>query len=965
MQGRLLTLLLTLLLSLPCLAAWRTTQFEVFVGEPELESNTAASDISHVTNITVGSTLAQQYFDTPPTEVIEEIERYLHELAVLFEREGFADPVAARTIQPLVMGEDGIERIRVYLLDMQLAYHSDKLGALANTCDNPEWRPSLLLNTRYTFGGNRVTDRGYQTIAHELFHAIQRASAFQRIPTVCRQGKWITEGIPDAIGFDYARRLRPINFGAWSGSSINKPWGMRDYSEPLNKHYTGGDTSSYQTMSFWRHLAEWHYQRKQQHGAIHPGSVRLQEVRTDYTYLVDLFATRPAGAGADNELKWLDDWMKSSSTMAAGLAPIYAQFISTYAGFADNRFRDLPARVRNKWPMKAFGGECEEVALSEQQPKSAVSLQIDPAAARCLVVRVGGGGGPQQIVIDNGNLNMQGQEQLYIGTAGGQLLSPALVNIAEPPSADAGRSFAKWEFLVEPGAVNYFVVVNINDRPASTMNVRPELHFSLPGWKSSMTQENEGAGSGSGQPGKQPTTRKAVENYKKALRHKPTNRSAAAAISGSDQGAEKPGCNGLDRSRNICGKQLVVSLSKDFGLTPGQGPVSDTGGLLNQMRAPEITLADEAAFSNQLATMAEGSPGHTIGIAIPYIGYGETGSFGNAVIEVANKLVNREGGRAMDTFVAVSRMPDDDGVYPPNGEVAITEYTPHILRGTFRAELVSREDWRKAEVTRDNPQLPLSSSISGEFTVSAPWRGNGAHPDARSDGAMMKGIRNDMIDILQKVPPELRSSLAGSRLGELCQMGFEDSQLQGLGIGGSCGNGSGGAMAMLSRRCECDCEGWQQAQTQPGCARECDAKWQSWSCGPYLETGLGELDAETRRYQGELQQLGLPEVQVTSMTHTFKVSPPEIRQGIWRDLEQYQGSGREEALAAEMDEIRAEQSQRKQNYDDETLRYQRALQEAGYTEAEVAGLTEIFAPAPESTRKVFWQTVGQRGTPEN
>ena len=80
MQGRLLTLALTLLLSHPCLAAWRTTQFEVFVGKPHLELNTEGSDDFH-----------EALNPLVPPEVILDIEQFLHELAVLYREQGDYD----------------------------------------------------------------------------------------------------------------------------------------------------------------------------------------------------------------------------------------------------------------------------------------------------------------------------------------------------------------------------------------------------------------------------------------------------------------------------------------------------------------------------------------------------------------------------------------------------------------------------------------------------------------------------------------------------------------------------------------------------------------------------------------------------------------------------------------------------------------------------------------------------------
>ena len=157
--------------------------------------------------------------------------------------------------------------------------------------------------------------------------------------------------------------------------------------------------------------------------------------------------------------------------------------------------------------------------------------------------------------------------------------------------------------------------------------------------------------------------------------------------------------------------------------------------------------------------------------------------------------------------------------------------------------------------------------------------------------------------------------------------------------------------------CDCDCNSWQQAKAMPDCSSECDSKWKKWQCGPYLETGIGPLDAETQRYQAELQQLGLAENEVMPMVYAFKNSSAELRAGQWEDLENLRSQQADQDLAAQMAEIEAEQAARGSNYDAETLRYKAALQRAGHSQAEVDGLTEIFSPAPEVVRKIYWDEV--------
>lgn len=163
--------------------------------------------------------------------------------------------------------------------------------------------------------------------------------------------------------------------------------------------------------------------------------------------------------------------------------------------------------------------------------------------------------------------------------------------------------------------------------------------------------------------------------------------------------------------------------------------------------------------------------------------------------------------------------------------------------------------------------------------------------------------------------------------------------------------------------CDCDCESWQKVSQQPGCSMECDPKWQSWSCGPYLQTGLGDLDAETQRYMAEVRQLNVRENVWKPWVMAFKYSGPEIRVELWDELERHKGQDPMADVPAQMAAIEAEQAERderRNRYDAETLRYKEALEKAGYPQVEVDGLVEIFAPSTEAVRQVYWSSIQQR-----
>jgi hypothetical protein len=211
-----------------------------------------------------------------------------------------------------------------------------------------------------------------------------------------------------------------------------------------------------------------------------------------------------------------------------------------------------------------------------------------------------------------------------------------------------------------------------------------------------------------------------------------------------------------------------------------------------------------------------------------------------------------------------------------------------------------------------------------------------------------------------KLPPAQRQAIGSAQLDKLCQLGFEDEQLASMDIDGSCGD-SGGAFGATQASCNCDCNSWLQLGNIPGCASECDSKWKTWQCGPYLQTGLGTLDAETLRYQSRLQELGLAANEVMPMVYIFELSSPDLRAGQWEDLDNHQDLQSEQDLTVATARIQAEKEAAAQsNYDSETRRYQAALEQAGYPDVEVKGLVANFSSSPDVIRAVYWNDITER-----
>lgn len=938
---------------------WAITDFEVFLGKPY-----KYDDTYYRGQLAVGldpdepMELCQPDNQRTCDYAVTTLQTYLREVALEMQDIGFADPTA-NSIDSIITDYNGRKKVRVYLFDFTAGEFGTDLGLFLGPCDKPEslfgeidlgreFRHVLVLNSRAMFTGGTIGAPGYQNAAHELFHAVQFASRLRSGNNRCKIGKWITEGTADAVGFYMAKKLRNISTREWDkigrprAPGFAKPWGMRQYWKTLSSDFPDS-TEDYATSSFWRHLAEWDYAKG--NGKDHPGSAKTPG---QYHYLVD-FLDQPYGTKSIRyELRLLDSWMKSWTTMGGGLAPVYAQFAASIADFMDTRIPPIEglaeAQRVPRWLKFLFEG-CEEVVLSPASPNKPARFSIEPVAARCVTVDIQGAVGPVALVIENSDMAKTLQKQIRIGAIGGELVQNADTRTAELPARDAGTDYAMWNFLAMAGERNTFVLSNVAPIAGDTAPVNGEFQFSIPSWGSSMTNTQPSAPSRSA-PAGQPKTRKQVIDHQKSLRSNPTTNSISAVMAGADHRPPAQGCTPEMQSKNLCGPQLGISLTLDYGILVGQGPAASAGGMLKQAGALNMpTGNEEAETAAMMQHMQANSRGSVISISIPVVDYGYSGSANNARIEVL--------GNQGRSYQAIATSPDENGQYLPNGVVNITEYTPHMLRGSFSANLVETADIAKA--SRENPVLPVSENVRGQFTVSAPWRGNAARPDADADSAFMTGVREDMMDFLLKLPEDMRRSMfTGSRLQRLCELGFEDQQLAGLGIAGSCAGSAAGAAASV-QQCDCRCEVFEQMRQIPLCQQQCQVTWDKAQCEAKVEALSQQRDAEAARYAAELATIGLDQDMYDTQVQAFRDAPDHLRAKFWNDLEIIRQTLAEEG-AETVQQARAN-NQPDQDLDAETLRYKAALEAAGMSQAEVHGLVTLFSISDENTRRVLWDAL--------
>jgi len=951
---------------------WETTEFEVFIGKPYKYNDSfyraqLAAGIDPDTEIE----LCQEHNQRTCDHAVATLQSYLHDAAVALQDIGFADPTA-NGIDSIITDYNGRKKVRVYMFDFVAAGEEGKLAFFTNPCDRVtsesilgsfdlglDYRRVMILNSRNMFSGGVIGAPGLQTAAHELFHTVQFVSKLRMGQSRCKVSKWITEGTADAVGFYLAKSLRNISTKEWDKMvgdlpGFIKPWGGRYYWKTLSAEFPKRRLD-YQASSFWRHLAEW--DRAKGKGQDHPGSPATPE---QYHYMVDLFS-RPYGtSGVKNDLAWLDSWMKSYTTMGGGLAPIYAQFAASIANHmadpnppAGGGTPPLKGRIpkieglangerESRW-LRFLFEPCERVTLDQLRPSQPVRVSINPVAARCISVDIKSAiSGPVALVIENSDLSNVEQKQVRIGAIGGQLVQIPDVRIAKLPATDAGTSYALWQFLAKAGEENIFVFSNVASKARGTVAVNGEFKVSIPAWGSTMTN-TQPAGPTRSAPAGQPKTRKAVTAHQKSLRNNPTTNSMAAVMAGADHQPATPGCTAGMQSKNLCGPQLSISLMLDYGTVPGQGPAAAAGGTLKQMGQLNMySPGDEAQTAALVQQMSSNSRGSVITLSIPVVDYDFSGAVSNARIDV----LGNEG----RTYQAIQLQPDENGQYPPNGVVNIEEYSPHMLRGTFRASLVDSEAMKHA--SRQNPTLPVSETVEGHFVVPAPWRGNTTGIETDAASSFMTGAREDMMDFLLKMPEDMRRSMfTGDKLDGLCQLGFEDEQLSSLGIVGSCAS-SGVGTAARAQHCDCRCEVYEQMRKIPLCQSQCGAAWQTAQCEVKKNATTEKDDAEAGRYAAELQSLGVAGSMYDIQMHAFRAGTPELRAKMWNDLEIVREALADEGLR-DLHQARLGNKPSK-DYDEETLRYKAALEAAGKSEVEVNGFVSMFWTAKEGMRQVLW-----------
>lgn len=826
-----LPLLALVLFSLPAQDAlsqyrWPTLQFEVFAGNPFV-----GSELYEVFG-------GYEWFESEDflfsldDDVAREIERAFHEAAVWYQEHGFPPP----ELEPIVETDDG-PAYRVYVCSYewdQWAWdrivnfanqftegdlHRFELGQIetewsrcganpANTDQNAgAYRRDcpqnaggrtriIYINKDSAIGDDgRLTELGYQTLAHELVHAMVPNTALGQSDPDCKLNQWISEGLADAIGWDVAEELWRHRYSpSQHDSDITKRWGYRPYVErlpnsgsvpipgmPANVTLKAG----YATSSFWRFIADAHPRK---------WNVLVAAGRDGPPGLLDLPLE---GTGWRSEVNWIDKGLRGKFNY--GLNAMYAAFVGhfSYSVPPFGRYREKPPEsqeVMDHWTKLLFE-PCASVDLSTASQQS-VRLQIKGLAARCIWVEPTGVAGALQVTFQAGSDDLSLLDDIWISRPGTTLQVRASQTGQLPDGPT--RYIASWKDFPQDGNERtLYVISNLASQPDRSKPREITLAVSRP------SNTNNARGS---LPARRAAAVPRKPEFKKRAETLSKQRSATQKMINQQMNLDKETLTAdvssatvISRHTNngncpepfkydVCGPYLSITLSLMPGTYIIPGSATAQGGAAAQVfgglqAMSQTSMFDTTERVQELTARLDSIDAHHVNIAIPLIDYGETGSFSNARIDV--------GMSGERQWSAIGPM-DQHYRSPLTGRVTIEEYTPYVIRGSFVAPLA---EFLPGAGPNDPPIFTPRQTISGTFTSVAPWL---ADERVTMINDTREEITDDVVNTLG-ISPEMVYRLKQD--GTI--PGGDDAPVPGAG------SSSGGGL--LSNECTCECDTMETA----------------------------------------------------------------------------------------------------------------------------------------------------------
>ncbi len=842
LPGLLLPGLLLMVISwqAPALAeeSWMVERFEVFVGSPITEYGedtdlAAAEETEDSTN-------------RPPAAAIEELERALNEVGVWLRENDFPAPA----IRPIVQTPSG-PAYRVYLCRRGVGGcrgSASTIGTYAGYCADEQNRyrsEYLYLVQENALDSTGVNHQGYQTLVHELMHAILANTPYGfAIAEHCSRNTpwfWISEGIPDAVGNDvrealWAGRYQP-NRGA---GGVAKDYGARRYDVPLParknvdkfgetcEYPDGARTeeaaaaedetclaAGYLTSSFWHYVE------------------RAHDAGMTYSYLVTrdpdkpgLLDIPPEGAQSwTRDVRWANEGLRNRT--GHRLDFLYSLFIADFAlrvppsNAHDRRMAEantdaekaaaVATSLRN-WLRILFPSGCKEIDLNLQTTHQTVTLTIEPMAATCIWVNEFNLPGLSQISFLAGNDDRTLLEDISVVRAGS-----SIGVIGGEPVALPDRQYdyyAAWKgFLHDSTERTLYVVTNVARNPGRTVERTFDLVVTLPTMGNSALATVPVPTSRTALPKQEPTFKRRSKTLNQqrsetqddiARQMKQDKDSLTANVDSAvevSRSTRERDCVEPFRY-DACGPHMLISLNLRPGTWAMPSQTTGAGGQAAQFMGGLQAMSrqigtDVGQTMENIVARLEGIDGSSVGISFPLIDYGFAGSFDNASINVS-----MAGGKRLSAIGPA----DETGRSPLRGQVTIEEYSPFVIRGRFVASLA---EWLPNG--DDPPIFQPRTTVSGYFSSVAPFQEDErARPVEKSieevaeDVAQSFGLSPDVMEMLED---------AGAFSGQ-----------NSAGDPGQSGE-AGGAVDEAPPECDCSCQAEPDATTF--CRLVCDLEYEA------------------------------------------------------------------------------------------------------------------------------------------
>ncbi len=653
-----------------------------------------------------------------PDAMRRDIEQYLGEVADILERDGWKQPYLYR--EPGFTNSEGRPAFPVYY------YNSPwKFPAARQSEDCGKANPVFIINPRKFLRDGAIPPKGYQDLAHEVFHGVQvRYPLFQQD---CENdpGGFITEGTAQAIGADVA---------AYSSKRINYPhrtaeswaahrWGLRAYDHSLLTPRPGPIV--YGASSFWRYLGE---------HAASSGAAGTAARKPDYTYLQKfLNSTMARPVTATGTMNWLNEQVSDKNKLIKQrLNRLYPNFVTTFAAYGGTRVnpstRDpdpiANARAnRRLWLENMFlRAKCPVIEMSDMQESPAFEgLSIAKFTAGCIQLKWNRAQ-TRDVQVRVFHHDKAILRNITLGTKqGAVVIEPRLVEII-----GEGKWSAVWLVSVEPGDEPIeFIFTNMAKKPAATGDLWALVEFNIPWWTSNIWQgpmqrppgpQQSQAPPSSAQPSGQAQNQRVREEVREAM--KTLNPGLIAGSQVSRSPAATPCADAFVDF--ACGPMTSISLELLPGGMYGSGWTSSgRGGVFGQFAGMmsgmgQISQQEFGGNIKDAVAAQESMDGAKVTLSFPLIDYGFTGTFDNASLVVSAK------GR--ETYKAIGPQDAQPGPgkrYPLSGYVKIEKYTPWEMTGSYSGDLVNID---QLVALGEGASLPIARSVSGRFHIVAPWK---------------------------------------------------------------------------------------------------------------------------------------------------------------------------------------------------------------------------------------------------